>query len=415
MNYQHKANQLHPRAPEGTWSIDAVLGAPICMPLLPVALTPPRGQTRLPGEHGGGRVTLFALLILGTGMAALYGFGATLAALAGACALVSLALFRLNRQRSAAAVQANRAVQARLNDLICANAQTLRQGSEGEAAVEQAVVSILTDMGVPFWLPRHNGVENSVLLPTAPGRLSREIDCLVVCPFGVYVIEVKHWALQIGAHEDPSKLKVQRPSGQSESARSAPLYKTISKARELCLNLPRDLPWRALVVFSNPAGSLDAKLAADYVSIADLRHFFRQERDRAQKVFSPVEIGERLLGKFDRRVDAKHRHMMALPALGKDGHENADIARYQRNDREIKQLQSKPAASYTPRYRARWWLAVGCLFLSGATWAHWAAQSPPSVELTAGPVQQAVAKASPKAPRHGTKQSTRKSNSPNSN
>ncbi|MHB8950370.1 MAG: nuclease-related domain-containing protein [Rhodoferax sp.] len=103
-------------------------------------------------------------------------------------------------------------------------------------------MSILTDMGIPFWLPRHNGVENSVLLPTAPGRLSREIDCLVVCPFGVYVLEVKHWALHISDHEDSSKLKVQRLSGQSESARSAPLHKTISKARELCLNLPRDLP-----------------------------------------------------------------------------------------------------------------------------------------------------------------------------
>ncbi|MHB8950369.1 MAG: hypothetical protein ACYC4S_15095 [Rhodoferax sp.] len=156
-------------------------------------------------------------------------------------------------------------------------------------------------------------------------------------------------------------------------------------------------------------------MASDYVSIGDLRHFFRQERDRAQIAFSPVEIGERLLDKLDRRVDAKHRHMMALPALGKDGHENGDIARYQKNDREIKQLQRKPEISYTPKYRARWWSAVGCLFLSGATWAHWAAPGTPSLELTAGPVQRAAGKASSKAPRHGARQSTRKSNSPTLN
>lgn len=263
--------------------------------------------------------------------------------------LIGLVIFLMNRRRG-----------NRLDRLLAQNAELLRggaSGAAGEDAVRDCVTRILTAMKVAFWLPSSDGFKDVVLPPTAPGQYSRELDFLVVCEFGIYVFEVKHWPGRIGRH-DNNTLEISYESG-SANQRPDPLKKTVSKARELCHDLPGNAPWRALVVFSHHNSTLAIEMPEEYVLLRDLHYFFRLERDRAAThALNPAEISATLLSRIDQRPDAKHWHLMALPP------NNADIAEYQKNDREISVLKAGPSR------RARWWFAACFLSAAGLTFAN---------------------------------------------
>lgn len=155
-----------------------------------------------------------------------------------------------------------------------------QSGDEGEARVDAELRRVLTWLcGENFYV--HPG---AVLLHHAPGTEfpTAEIDHLAITPFGIFVIETKHWSGRIAASETVSTLLVEGSGGRQETRRS-PIAQNRAKVGFLRGTLPGMWPVYSLGVFSHGRCDLSPGLPLDLVAISDLALHLRSEKARFER------------------------------------------------------------------------------------------------------------------------------------
>ncbi|RKT10641.1 nuclease-like protein [Paraburkholderia sp. RAU2J] len=148
-------------------------------------------------------------------------------------------------------------------------------GEEGEALVHAELLSALQWLcGDDFYL--HPG---ALLLNHAPGTdfPTAEVDHLAVTPFGIFVVETKHWAGHIEPGPTDATIVRFGTDGQWEMRRS-PLHQNRSKVAFLRAMLPGIWAVEGIAAFSHPLSDISPALPVNIVRASDLRQWLRSRR-----------------------------------------------------------------------------------------------------------------------------------------
>src|ERR1700754_3594764 len=114
--------------------------------------------------------------------------------------------------------------------------------------------------------PLHRG---PLFLNHAPGKAfpTAEVDHLAVTPFGIFVIETKHWAGSIRRGEESNTLILETHDGRNLT-RTSPLKQNAAKIRFVRSLLPPSLrAVEGLGVFSHEAVRLDPALPSSLLEL----------------------------------------------------------------------------------------------------------------------------------------------------
>lgn len=188
-----------------------------------------------------------------------------------------------------------------------------RRGEEGERQVSADLRRHLARLCGDDWL-----VFDSLILIHAPGSAfpTAEIDHLAITPFGIFVIETKHWAGAVTGDETDDILMLTMADGQ-RLPRSSPMKQNAAKVRFLRGLLPPRL-WivEGLGVFSHDAATVDPTLPAALLERGEL---YRHLRIRLQQFVRtgtgrlPVhKIAEAILRHADTRPEALIEHRQRI-------------------------------------------------------------------------------------------------------
>lgn len=156
-----------------------------------------------------------------------------------------------------------------------------------------------------------------LILTHAPGKPipTCEIDHLVICSFGVFVVETKGWngTIQPGSTRD--KVVVEFQSGKRESRRS-PITQCISKVDFIKKCQPCNWRVESVIVFSHAGAWLAPGLPENVIRIRNIRQYFegkRKERMPGEVDYVDVQLA---LGSIyihrDRRPNAFILHTAAI-------------------------------------------------------------------------------------------------------
>lgn len=270
------------------------------------------------------------------------------------------------------------------------------KGEAGEIIAEQAVEKVLRSIGTWFTTNKAQGFESAVLLPTGKGTYSSELDILLATTFGVYVIEVKNWPGRWSGGSD-GMLHVDYGDGSRHDPRKDPLKKTVGKLQRIMKNVPMNIVGKGIVINTDPQGSFDHNLGANYIHVRDLENFFRHEYSQ-NDVFddkASIDALERSVFKgLDGSPTAKHDHLMRHPPEG-------DVATYQNLVRKHEALAANRARPKSTReIRANnWFAAFGILiasFVATAIHANMTKDSKYESELATPPKVASIQKGSEK-------------------
>jgi hypothetical protein len=189
------------------------------------------------------------------------------------------------------------------------------RGELGEALVSVALHRHLTRLcGGDY------RVLDGVVLVHAPGTAfpTAEVDHLVIAPFGVFVIETKHWAGAVARGADDDTLVLATPDGQ-RLTRTSPMKQNAAKVRFVRSLLPPRL-WtvEGIGVFSHAAARLDPGLPAALLEAGELyRHLRVRQQQFARTGTGPLPVSAiagRILGHADLRPQALAEHRARIEA-----------------------------------------------------------------------------------------------------
>lgn len=150
-------------------------------------------------------------------------------------------------------------------------------GDAGEARVRTELQRVLSWLcGDDYYV-----YPTALLLLHAPGTdfPTAEVDHLVIAPFGIFVVETKHWSAHIAPGSDATKLVCHLPGGRLEDRRS-PLNQNRSKVAFLRAILPAMWDVHGVGVFSSDFCTLSPALPIDLIRAQDLGHWLREKKSR---------------------------------------------------------------------------------------------------------------------------------------
>ncbi|GAB7522589.1 nuclease-related domain-containing protein [Paraburkholderia sp. 2C] len=196
------------------------------------------------------------------------------------------------------------------------------RGVHGEALVSATLRQCLTRL-----CGENYKILDSVILNHAPGEAfpTAEVDHLAVTPFGVFVIETKHWAGSVRLGEERDALILETHDGRSLT-RTSPLKQNAAKIRFIRSLLPAGLRMvEGLGVFSHEAVRLEPALPSALLELGELYRHLRvrqQQFARARSARLPVyEVADAILKHADLRPEALTEHRDRIRAqrdLGKE-------------------------------------------------------------------------------------------------
>lgn len=167
------------------------------------------------------------------------------------------------------------------------------------------------------WSPADANIKDIVLLGE-DGQHSQEIDDLLVVDNHVLIFEVKDWQGKISSQDE--NLIV------NGNIRKSPHAQTISKIQRIKLALNKadvKANIHPIYVFSHPEAELDPNLSFNFVRLDALDTFLKCLREKigdanidsllaSDHVY---HIKNCLMRLMDKRVDAKHHHMLMLAEM----------------------------------------------------------------------------------------------------
>ena len=177
------------------------------------------------------------------------------------------------------------------------------RGALGERTVQADLRTILNSIcGEDFYLS-----PGPLLLNHAPGTEfpTAEVDHLAITPFGVFLVETKHWSGRISAGSTTSKLYRLSPDGTSEERRS-PLAQNRSKVAFIKTLLPADWIVRGVGVFSAPDVHIDSTLPLDLICRDEAYHWFRCQQAAHRNSGKPRIQINTAKGAILNETDASH-------------------------------------------------------------------------------------------------------------
>lgn len=186
-------------------------------------------------------------------------------------------------------------------------------GEEGERRISGDLNRHLARLCGDDWL-----VFDGLILIHAPGSAfpTAEIDHLVITPFGIFVIETRHWAGAVTRGETDDKLMLAAIDGQ-RLARTSPMKQNAAKVRFLRGLLPPRL-WNVegLGVFSHEAGTVDPTLPAALLERGELYRHLRTCQKRFAHTGTgrlPVRtVADEILRHADMRPQALVEHRQRI-------------------------------------------------------------------------------------------------------
>lgn len=134
--------------------------------------------------------------------------------------------------------------------------------------------------------------DGPLILVHAPGSKypTIEIDHFAVTRFGVFVLETKHWAGQIGPSSSQDSLSRLSRTGITEE-RKSPLLQNRSKLAFIRAHLPRQWLVAGAGVFTSPEAHLSPHLPSDLFALNDLPLWLRTQRDR-NFTKAPIDVAK---------------------------------------------------------------------------------------------------------------------------
>ncbi|MFP3565458.1 nuclease-related domain-containing protein [Paraburkholderia sp. SIMBA_030] len=191
----------------------------------------------------------------------------------------------------------------------------LGRGDEGEKRVSADLHRHLARLCGDDWC-----LLDGVILIHAPGSAfpTAEIDHLVITPFGIFVIETKHWAGAVTRGESDDTLLLATLDGQ-RLVRTSPMKQNAGKVRFLSRLLPPRL-WivEGLGVFSHEAASVDPALPAALLERGELYRHLRVRQQQFAHTGTgrlPVRaIADAILRHADMRPQALVEHRERIQA-----------------------------------------------------------------------------------------------------
>jgi len=118
-----------------------------------------------------------------------------------------------------------------------------------------------------------------LILTHAPGRPipTCEVDHLVICSFGVFVVETKGWNGTIRPGPSCETVAITFKNGEQTERRS-PLAQCASKTAFIRRCQPCDWRVESLAVFAHPEARLASGLPTNMILAQDIRRYFQQKR-----------------------------------------------------------------------------------------------------------------------------------------
>ena len=159
--------------------------------------------------------------------------------------------------------------------------------------------------------------KGSLILKHAPGRPvpTCEIDHLLICRFGIFVVETKDWAGAIRPSTREGDVIVRFANGHEELRRS-PISQSASKVAFIKRCQPADWRVESLAVFSNPKASLTSGLPKNMVLLSELESYLRAKSEEpmmGEMRYVDKEIGMgSILPHRDNRPGAAQIHRVAV-------------------------------------------------------------------------------------------------------
>ncbi|MFM0113478.1 nuclease-related domain-containing protein [Paraburkholderia nemoris] len=193
------------------------------------------------------------------------------------------------------------------------------RGVLGEALVSTELRRCLTRL-----CGNNYQIFDSLILIHKPGAAfpTAEIDHLVITPFGIFVIETKHWSGVVTRGDRNDTLRLTIPDGQS-FVRTSPLKQNATKVSFVRSLLPPRL-WtvEGLGVFSNEVARMDPALPMALLECGELYPHLRtrQQQFGLRGVGRlPVRvISEALLKHADTRPEAGIEHRTRVQANSRE-------------------------------------------------------------------------------------------------
>jgi hypothetical protein len=187
------------------------------------------------------------------------------------------------------------------------------RGEEGEKLVSADLQRHLARVCGDDWL-----IFNGLILVHAPDSAfpTVEIDHLAITPFGIFVIETKHWGGAVTRGETDATLILSTPDGQRH-VRTSPMKQNGPKVRFLKSLIPPRL-WlvEGLGVFSNDATTLAPMLPTALLERGELYRHLRirqQQFSRTGIALLPVQkIADAVLRHADTRAEAFAEHRQRI-------------------------------------------------------------------------------------------------------
>jgi hypothetical protein len=196
------------------------------------------------------------------------------------------------------------------------------RGEEGEGLVSADLQRHLTRLCGDDWL-----IFNGLILVHAPDSAfpTAELDHLAITPFGIFVIETKHWGGAVMGGETGDTLILLTPDGQ-QHVRTSPIKQNASKVGFLnSLIPPRFWLVEGLGVFSSDAITLAPTLPPALLERGELYRHLRirqQQFARTGIALLPVQlIADAILRHADERPEAFAEHRQRIRAARATEHE----------------------------------------------------------------------------------------------
>lgn len=285
----------------------------------------------------------------------------------------------INNQKSKEVLNANTARKSEIDALRAANHQILNsgKGKQGEDSVHHAVLSIFQSLNIECVSNRQFSFPQAILLPTGDDKYSKEIDLVITSEIGVFVIEVKDWRGLWAAKADQphllSKVSNHRNSQSPSNDRPAPLLKTQNKLKDL-LNRAglNQIHAKALVVFTDNEGNVDAQLPPNYLHISELAYYFRQKaavffdelENEGKSAYDAYDLAEQIRSCLDHSPNALHDHMMRLSPSSES------LQTYQSNHRRLIELETLPVLVHQSDRPFGYWISNMLFFMGLAALSH---------------------------------------------
>ncbi|WP_243860184.1 MULTISPECIES: nuclease-related domain-containing protein [Burkholderia] len=158
-------------------------------------------------------------------------------------------------------------------------------GDAGEARVLTELQSVLPWLcGDDYYVH-----PSPVLLHHAPGTAfpTAEVDHLAITPFGIFVIETKHWSGRIERGADANTVRCHLPDGKVDERRS-PLAQNRAKVAFLRAMLPAVWDVHGVGVFANGACTVAPSLPLSLIRVNDLAHWLRTKKEEHERAHKPA-------------------------------------------------------------------------------------------------------------------------------